>query len=154
MSFFSRLFSRRAAPGNYRAHEPAPLFEHELNPAPEGMKASSLWTEDGVRIRYATARTTQPYCRGTVVIFIGRNECIEKYHETSADMMASGFDIVVFDWRGQGDSQHMLKDRQKGYVRRFSDYGRDVEAVFRQVVLPDARAPFFVVAHSLGGRCP
>jgi lysophospholipase len=133
-----------------RPHEPALLYDFADNPAPEDMKAHSLWTRDKRRVRYAVVRTRERPCRGTVVIFTGRNECIEKYHETTHDMLAAGLDVVVFDWRGQGDSERLLRTREKGYVRRFADYVMDADAIFEQVVLPDCRAPFFVLAHSLG----
>lgn len=133
-----------------KPHEPALLFDLESNPAPHGITASNLITRDGKRIRYARTKTKISPCKGTIVIFAGRNECIEKYFETIADFQKSAFDVVVFDWRGQGDSEHLIPDRHKGYVRRFSDYRFDVEAIFDQVVLPDCRPPFFVVAHSMG----
>ncbi|NJR14157.1 MAG: alpha/beta hydrolase [Phyllobacteriaceae bacterium] len=129
-------------PERYRAHEAALLYDHELNPAPAGIAAFSLWTRDGKRIRYARTRTTVSPCRGTVVIFIGRNECIEKYHETTADLLAAGLDVLSFDWRGQGDSEHLLANRQKGYVRRFSDYVLDVEAILRRSPCPIAARRF------------
>lgn len=151
MTWFKTLFSRKpAGPVTFAPHEPAELFAHELNPAPAGIQAFYMRARDGKRIRYARTRTSVSPCRGTVVIFTGRNECIEKYHETTVNFLAAGLDVVSFDWRGQGDSEHMLRNRQKGHVRRFSDYLIDVEAVFEQVALPDCRAPFFVVAHSLG----
>jgi lysophospholipase len=150
MSFFARLFGRRKAEPPMRPHEAAMLHAFEGNPAPKGLKAANLWTPDKRRIRYATARTAVSPCRGTVVVFTGRNECIEKYHETTAAILAQGLDVVVFDWRGQGDSERLIGNPEKGYVRRFSDYVTDADAVFTQVVLPDCRAPYFILAHSLG----
>lgn len=131
-------------------HEPALLYDLEYNPAPKGLMAKNLTARDGKRIRYARIKTSTTICQGTIIVFAGRNECIEKYFETIGDFQRRGFDVVVFDWRGQGDSEHLIPDRHKGYVRRFSDYRFDVEAIFDQVVLPDCRPPFFVVAHSMG----
>jgi lysophospholipase len=150
MSFLSRLIGKRGQPATMRPHEPALLHEFDGNPAPKGMKAASLWTADRTRIRYAVARTALSPCRGTVIVFTGRNECIEKYHETTAAILAQGLDAVVFDWRGQGDSQRLIGNVEKGYVRRFSDYVADADAIFTQVVLPDCRGPYFVLGHSLG----
>jgi lysophospholipase len=131
-------------------HEAALLYDSEANPAPEGIKALNLTTRDGKRIRYAQNKTKDAICKGTIIVFQGRNECIEKYFETIGDFQRAAFDVVVFDWRGQGDSEHLISDRHKGYVRNFSDYRLDVEAIFDQVVLPDCRPPFFVVGHSMG----
>ena len=44
-----------------------------------------------------------------------------------------------------------MKKADAGYVRRFSDYQKDVSLFLEQVVLPDTRLPFFMVAHSTGG---
>ncbi|MGL4405317.1 MAG: alpha/beta hydrolase, partial [Notoacmeibacter sp.] len=131
-------------------HEPALLYELETNPAPEGIAAFNLTTQDNKRIRYVRLKTQAPVCKGTIIIFAGRNECVEKYYETILDFTTAAFDVVAFDWRGQGDSEHLLPDRHKGYVRKFSDYRLDVEAIFDQVVLPECRPPFFIVAHSMG----
>jgi lysophospholipase len=131
-------------------HEPALLYDLESNPAPAGITAFNLQTRDGKRIRYARVKTGETPSKGTIIVFAGRNECIEKYFETIADFQHAAFDVVLFDWRGQGDSEHLIPDRHKGYVRRFSDYRLDVEAIFDQVVLPECRPPFFVVGHSMG----
>jgi lysophospholipase len=131
-------------------HEPALLYELETNPAPAGISAFNLTTRDGKRLRYARIKTNIAPCKGTIIVFSGRNECIEKYFETIGDFAKAAFDVVVFDWRGQGDSEHLIPDRNKGYVLKFSDYRLDVEAIFDQVVLPECRPPFFVVSHSMG----
>jgi lysophospholipase len=131
-------------------HGPALLYELETNPAPAGISAFNLTTRDGKRIRYVRMKTNATPCKGTIIVFAGRNECIEKYFETIGDFAKAAFDVVVFDWRGQGDSEHLIPDRNKGYVRKFSDYRLDVEAIFDQVVLPECRPPFFVVGHSMG----
>ncbi len=131
-------------------HQQAQLYELDSNPAPHGMAAFHLHTRDGRRMRYARVKTPEAMCKGTIIIFSGRNECIEKYFETISDFQQGGFDVVAFDWRGQGDSERLIADHQKGYVPRFSDYRLDVDAIFTQVVLPDCRPPFFVVSHSMG----
>ncbi len=126
------------------------LYDLKANPAPAGVTAFNLTTRDGKRLRYTHTKTSEAVCKGTIIVFTGRNECIEKYFETIGDFQRAAFNVVVFDWRGQGDSEHLIPDRHKGYVRNFSDYRMDVEAIFNQVVLPDCRPPFFVVGHSMG----
>jgi lysophospholipase len=80
----------------------------------------------------------------------GRAEFIEKYFETVRDLRGRGFAVATFDWRGQGLSERALSDRHKGYVRNFSNYITDFEAVMEQVVLPDCPPPYFALAHSMG----
>jgi lysophospholipase len=58
--------------------------------------------------------------------------------------------VATFDWRGQGLSDRALSDRHKGYVRSFSNYITDLEAMMEQVVLPDCPPPIFALAHSMG----
>ena len=77
-------------------------------------------------LRYARWRPP-PGRKGTVCLFQGRGEFIEKYFETVRDLRARGFAVARLDWRGQGRSQRMLTDRLKGYVGDFAEYERDVE---------------------------
>lgn len=104
----------------------------------------------GARLRYGIFRSDVSPARGTVVLLQGRNEFIEKYYETIRDLNAMGLWVATFDLRGQGGSQRLLKDGRKGHVRRFSDYQQDLEIFLRDIVLPDARLPFFLLAHSTG----
>lgn len=129
----------------------AELYGTPDNPVPEGARVEIVTTEDGLRLRAALFRATRRPVRGTVLLLQGRNECIEKYFETARDLGARGFVTVAFDWRGQGGSERLLRDPQKGYVRLFGDYERDLLAVYEGLALPDARAPFTVVGHSMGG---
>lgn len=120
------------------------------NPPPEGMKADLFQTEDGVSIRFARAPGRGAEKRGTVVILPGRNEYIEKYFETANDLTERGYGAAILDWRGQGRSQRLLSDPNRGYVESFDAYVRDLDAFFKQVVLPDCRGPYYILAHSTG----
>lgn len=105
----------------------------------------------GVKLRYAVFRSSAPKTKGTIVLVHGRNESIEKYFETIREMNERGFWVATYDFRGQGGSQRLLKDARKGHVRRFDHYIRDLEIFLEQIVLPDTRLPFFLLAHSTGG---
>ncbi|MDD1527548.1 MULTISPECIES: alpha/beta fold hydrolase [Bradyrhizobium] len=120
------------------------------NPVPENVVSGTIKTPDGVELRFA--RWAPPANRkGTVCVFTGRSEQIEKYFETVRDLRDRGFAVAMIDWRGQGHSSRRLRDPRKGYVRDFSDFEIDVEAFVQQVVLPDCPPPFFALAHSMGG---
>src|SRR6202044_1244345 len=125
------------------------LVSIPANPVPDNHVVGAIKTPDGVNLRYAR---WQPPAgrRGTVCIFQGRSEWIEKYVETVRDLRARGFAVATLDWRGQGLSDRMLSDRRKGYVRDFSDYDVDLETFMREVVLPDCPPPIFALAHSMG----
>jgi len=126
------------------------LVSIPANPVPEDVVTGTLRTPDGAELRFA--RWAPPAGRkGTVCIFQGRGEQIEKYFETVRDLRDRGFAVATIDWRGQGHSSRRLRDLRKGYVRDFADYEVDVETFVQQVVLPDCPPPHFALAHSMGG---
>ncbi|MCJ8521306.1 lysophospholipase [Pseudorhizobium tarimense] len=120
------------------------------NPPPANYSAGYFNGYKGVRLRYAIFRSEISPSKGTVVLMQGRNECIEKYFETIRDLNAMGLWVATFDLRGQGGSDRLLKKKRKGHVGRLSHYERDLEIFLEQIVLPDTRLPFFLVAHSTG----
>jgi len=126
------------------------LVSIPANPVPDHVVTGSIKTPDGVNLRFARWEPP-PGRKGTVVVLQGRAEYIEKYYETVRDLRARGFAVATFDWRGQGLSDRALPDRNKGYVRNFSEYATDLEAVMEQVVLPDCPPPIFALGHSMGG---
>ena len=125
------------------------LISIPANPVPDNFVTGFLKTRDGVSIRFAR---WQPPAgrRGTVCIFQGRGEWIEKYFETVRDLRARGFAVATIDWRGQGLSERALADPRKGYVRDFSEYDADLEVFMREIVLPDCPPPLFALGHSTG----
>lgn len=126
------------------------LFSIPSNPIPEGAITGEITTADGVRLRYARWMPDSGL-KGTVALFSGRGEFIEKYFEVVRELRARGFAVAILDWRGQGGSQRLTRNPRKGHVRRFSDYQRDLEVFAREVLLPDCPAPHFALAHSMGG---
>ena len=127
------------------------LFGIESNPVPDGAVVGEILASDGVRLRTATWRPTARRTLGTVCIFQGRAESIERYFETIGDLRRRGFAVASLDWRGQGGSERRLKNPRKGHVDRFNEYDRDLDAFMQQVVLPDCPPPHFALAHSTGG---
>lgn len=125
------------------------LISIPANPAPDHVVTGAIKTPDGVNLRFARWEPP-PGRKGTVVLLQGRAEYIEKYFETVRDLRARGFAVATFDWRGQGLSDRLLADRNKGYVRSFNDYSVDLDTFMEQVVLPDCPPPMFALAHSMG----
>src|SRR3954467_7716184 len=114
---------------------PMTLISIPSNPVPEDVVSGTIKTPDGVELRFA--RWAPPANRkGTVCVFTGRSEQIEKYFETVRDLRDRGFAVAMIDWRGQGHSSRRLRDPRKGYVRDFADFEIDVETFVQQVVLP------------------
>lgn len=126
----------------------APLFAGIA----EGPDAGQAWwrhARDGVRIRIAA--WARPAQRGTVLLFPGRTEYIEKYGRTAADLARNGLATLVIDWRGQGLADRLVSDRMAGHVHAFGDYQHDVAALLataRQLRMP---RPWHLLGHSMGG---
>src|SRR5258708_18787434 len=126
------------------------LHSIPVNPVPEGAVAGHIVTPDGLKLRYARWNPTGPR-RGTICLFSGRTEMIEKYFEVIRELRERGLAVAVLDWRGQGGSDRLLEDPRKGHVRSFDDYQIDLEVFMREIVLPYCPAPIFGLAHSMGG---
>ena len=126
------------------------LANPSYNPVPSDPVYGFATTEDGFKLRYAHWRTVTPPCKGTVLLLHGRAEYIEKLFETVEDLRKKGYDVLTFDWRGQGGSDRLLEDRRRGYVEHFGQYVTDLETIVTDVALPDCRGPFYILAHSTG----
>src|SRR6202008_961208 len=101
------------------------LVSIPANPVPENVVTGMLKTPDGLSLRFARW-APPPGRKGTVCLFQGRAEVIEKYFETIRALRARGFAVATLDWRGQGLSQRALRNSRKGYVRSFSEYDLDL----------------------------
>ena len=131
----------------------AQLFATPDNPVPPDAQVGELEAHDGLTLRYAIwQHAPGTRLKGTVCLFGGRSEFIEKYFETIGDLRKRGFAVATMDWRGQGGSGRVLKQRRRGQVDTFELYDRDLVQFMNEIVLPDAPAPYFALAHSMGGN--
>lgn len=126
----------------------APLH-HDLADGPDGGRAFWLSARDGVRLRVAHWGGND--LKGTVLLFPGRTEYIEKYGRAAADIMARGYATATIDWRGQGLAERVHDNRLVGHVLEFEDYQHDVAAMLDHVVDMGLPEPYFLIAHSMGG---
>ncbi len=122
------------------------------NPAPNGATVGMFKGYDGEPLRFARWSATVGPRRGTICLFAGRSEYIEKYFETIADLRRRGFAVAIFDWRGQGGSFRPIDDQRKGHIDDFAEYDRDIVCFMREIVLPDCPPPYAALAHSMGGH--
>ncbi len=127
------------------------IYDHPDNPIPDGAVAGFIAAEDGRQLRVARWVPKGAQTRGTVCIFQGRAEFIEKYYETVRDLLVRGFAVAILDWRGQGGSERVIRNSPRGHIGDFSDYGLDLEAFMTQVVLPSCPPPYYGLGHSTGG---
>lgn len=126
----------------------APLYSAPGVFAPAGGEAFWIQTRDGKRLRTAYWPAGR---RGTVLLYPGRTEFIEKHYEPIGKLAEMGFSVSCVDWRGQGLSTRALDDRRKGHVGDFTEFQRDVDAWMAFLKQRRAPEPWVVVAHSMGG---
>ncbi|MCY4261060.1 MAG: alpha/beta hydrolase [Rhodobacteraceae bacterium] len=113
-------------------------------------RPSTAWlhTDDGIRLRTAIWSGGH---RGTVVLFNGRTEYIEKYAFLAEPFMLAGFTLVMHDWRGHGLSDRLHRNPDLCHIESFADYQIDVAAVLAELKRMAAPQPYHIIAHSMGG---
>ncbi|RCW84788.1 alpha/beta fold hydrolase [Paracoccus lutimaris] len=114
-------------------------------------RVSCFWlrTEDGLRLRAGLWRADRSV--GTVLLFTGRTEYLEKYGQVAEELNAAGYDVLALDWRGQGLSDRLLADPRPGHIADFADYQRDVVEMVICAQELDLPRPWHMLAHSMGG---
>ncbi|WP_199257970.1 alpha/beta fold hydrolase [Paracoccus binzhouensis] len=128
--------------------KPAPFNTLPGDPLPTA-RAFWLRADDGVRLR--VAHWPAGGAEGTVLLFPGRTEYVEKYAETAAELNAAGLEVLAIDWRGQGLSDRLQADLRPGHVGSFADYQRDVVELVVAAQELDLPRPWHLLAHSMGG---
>jgi lysophospholipase len=90
--------------------------------------------------------------KGALVISVGRAESSISYYETAKSFLDIGYSpIYVLDHRGQGLSERLLFNKQKGFVEEFNFYGDDFNTFVDEIVKNETKGKkLFLVAHSMG----
>lgn len=128
--------------------ENAPFFA-DVAHGPDDGAAWWLTTEDGLRVRVgAWARDAK---KGTVLLFPGRTEYVEKYGRAAQDFALRGYSTLAVDWRGQGLADRLLDDTMSGHVLKFTDYQHDVAAAVAAAQALNLPRPWHLLGHSMGG---
>ena len=126
----------------------APL-EFEISEAPTSGEVYWCDAPDGVRLRIGLWRHPLSI-KGSILIFPGRTEYIEKYGRTIRELAGRGYSVLVIDWRGQGLSDRLSDDPRMGHVRRFADYQKDVQAMMDAAENLSLPKPWHLFGHSMG----
>ncbi|TNJ41772.1 alpha/beta hydrolase [Phaeobacter sp. B1627] len=133
-------------------------FHADIAQGPDGGAAHWLTTADGLRIRAGhwrpagqTTGKASGQAAGTILLFPGRTEYVEKYGPIAREMGARGFAVLAVDWRGQGLADRALSDRRLGHVADFGEFQQDVAALCAHAEALDLPKPWFLLGHSMGG---
>ncbi len=127
----------------------APLLS-EIARGPRGGRGFWCHAADGVRLRLALWPAPAGG-RGTVFLFPGRTEYVEKYGLAAADLAAHGYGTFSIDWRGQGLSERLAANPMLGHVAEFAQYQLDVAAMLEAARALELPRPWFLLGHSMGG---
>jgi lysophospholipase len=119
------------------------------NPIPLGASTGYIEVRKGIRLRFASWQSVLRERSGTVCIFPGRTEFIEKYFEVVGELRRRGFAVAVLDWRGQGGSSRLTRNPLKGHINDFAEYEEDLSHFMKAVVLPDCPTPYYALGHSM-----
>ncbi len=105
---------------------------------------TTIDTADGLALNLYDWTSAAP--KITVAIVHGYGEHAARYEETAKRWQARGIGSVAVDLRGHGKSLGT-----RGYVERFTDYHRDVDALVEYVKEKAAGGPVAMLGHSMGG---
>ncbi len=134
-------------------YKKAPYLELENYKLPEGGKFIYIPMEDNknIRLAYWKISNANEKCRGTILLQQGHNEFIEKYYETIQELINRNFNVVSFDWRGQGMSDRMIRNENKQYIEDFSIHCQDLTFIISKIINNKFPEPLIGIGHSMGG---
>ncbi len=126
----------------------ATVWKRDVLAPMDAVPAQEFTNHLGKKIRFRT------YIRGAglpnIVVSPGRQEPMKKYFELVHDIPDANFYLI--DHLGQGESDRLLKERQKGHINHFSDYVKDFTHFMNHHVLPHTKGEnLYLIAHSMGG---
>ncbi|WBU55559.1 alpha/beta fold hydrolase [Paracoccus sediminicola] len=127
---------------------PAPFHQFADTQEPPA-EAYWLRTDDDVRLRVALWRAEA--AEGTVLLFPGRTEYVEKYAPVALFLNAAGLDVLAIDWRGQGCADRLQDNPRPGHALEFAHYQLDVIAMIETATELSLPQPWHLLAHSMGG---
>ncbi|WP_337880622.1 alpha/beta fold hydrolase [Rheinheimera sp.] len=117
---------------------PWPAQSTQYLPLTDGHQIPYLWLE-------------QTNAQATLVIVNGRTETLLKYQELAQHFLAQGYNVLLFDHRGQGLSARYTDDPFKGHIDEFQTYVDDMHQLLQRVLPEPRQHKLLLLAHSMGG---
>ncbi len=109
-----------------------------------------LKLRDGKSLAYAVFENKSS--DRAIVLMQGRTESMFKYAEWIYDLHRLGYTVFAFDFRGQGNSDHLVPNKPSyGHIDDFDTYVEDLREFLEKVVAPRQKGKLFLYAHSMGG---
>tara|TARA_B110000444_G_scaffold261018_1_gene310502 strand:+ start:997 stop:1968 length:972 start_codon:yes stop_codon:yes gene_type:complete len=140
---------------NYSKYEKAPLIQTKNIQSPKNGQIFYYNASDNIKIRVGIwspiITKKNKTARGTILLQQGHNEFIEKYFEVIQEFLDRGFYVICFDWRGQGMSGRMIKDKNKAFIKSFDLHDGDLNEVLTNIIKPFFPKPLIGIGHSMGG---
>ncbi len=107
--------------------------------------------QDGWPLRSIIWPAPTTTARGSLLFIGGRGDHFEKYLESFAGWRAASWQVESFDWRGQGGSGRLGRDRHVGHVESFALWVDDLADYVADWVSRTS-APHVIIGHSMGGH--
>ena len=128
-----------------------PLF-HEIpgNPPPENAAGGFFTTHDRKKIRYGLFAAVARPMKGTVVVLDRPQRVHREIFRNHPQPCRPRLWRCHLRLARPGRFRPADQRPQRGYVRSFFDYTSDLEQFFEEIVLPDCRGPYYILAHSAG----
>ncbi|HSW59736.1 MAG TPA: alpha/beta fold hydrolase [bacterium] len=106
---------------------------------------------EGIKIAYQIYKAQNELA--AALFLTGRAEYFLKYEHFFNDLNSAGITVFAMDHRGQGASERMLEDQQKGHVENFNFFVDDATYFLKKFVVPqiNGKIPLFLISHSMGG---
>ena len=120
----------------------------ELLPFFEQFPTQYLSGERNIKLAYRHLVQPESEVRKLMILVNGRAENMLKWTELAYDFYQQGYDVLLFDHRGQGYSQRIIP--QKGHLDEFRFYTDDMAKIIEKTTALYAYQAQYILAHSLG----
>lgn len=105
---------------------------------------------DGLKIRTAQWQAPSKKKNGTIILLQGMAGYIEGDQDFISMLVKEGYDVLTFDWRGQGGSQRVTDKKTLLHVPDFTSYIKDLETFFSSN--QNFSHPLILMGNSMGGH--
>lgn len=122
----------------------------ELLPFFEQFPTQYLTGKNDLQIAYRHFVHPESAERKLIILVSGRAENMLKWSEPAYDFYHQGYDVLLFDHRGQGYSARLLKDVEKGHLDEFRFYVDDMAKIIEKITALFDYQTQYLIAHSLG----